>query len=167
MKKILLSATLLLFITIAYAQPKRTKDYLNGGDTTWNSSGPTKRMKITNGNVKVHTVHGKYDLYATYKNKKVTGYYAIDAKGNKLPVSVVAKTVAGSSGKFKCYTCAKVCNEAGKCAEDCTEIECPDGMGVEKATTAERPKPEDPDQGGEIFKKPGKKAKKATKKAAQ
>ncbi|MBK8140013.1 MAG: hypothetical protein IPK57_02730 [Chitinophagaceae bacterium] len=101
----------------------------------------------------VHDEPGRYTLYATYKSKKLTGYYAVDAKGNKLPVNTVAKQ---SGSKFKCYICVRVCNDEGKCAENCTEDPCPDGMGVEKATTNERPKSEDPDQGGEIFKKSGK-----------
>ncbi len=167
MEKIFLLATSLLFFTITHAQAKRTKEGLNdnSGDTTWHTpSGSFKRQLVSNGRTAVHSEPGKYILYATYKSKKLTGYYAVDTKGNKLPVNTVARQ---SGGKFKCYACVKVCNEAGKCVESCTEDSCPDDMGVAKATTNERPKPEDPDQGGEISKKSGKKAKKATRKTGQ
>lgn len=159
MKRILLMATALLFFTMAHAQVKRTKQGLSSdsGDTTWH--GPNKRQLVSNGRTAVYTEPGKYTLYATYKNGKVAGYDAVDTKGNKLPVNSVAKQ---SGGQFKCYTCVKVCNEAGKCAESCTEESCPDGMGIEQATTNERPKPEAQNQGGKIFNKQGKAAKKKT-----
>lgn len=157
MKKFFFVSATLLFFNVVNSQILRSKDGLNGGssdDTIWHNSGQLNRQKVTNGKVAVHSVPGKYTLYATYKNKKLTGYYAADAKGNKLPVNTVAKQ---SVNKFKCYTCVRVCNEAGKCAESCTEEPCPEGMGVENANTNERPKAEDPDQGGEIFKKSEKK----------
>lgn len=160
MKAFMLLAMSILIFSLTYGQPKRTKEGLNGnGDTTWHSSGPYKRQLISNGRQTVHSEPGKYTLYAIYKNKKLTGYQAVDSKGNRLPVNTVAKQ---SDGKFKCYTCIRVCDDTGKCVENCTEDPCPDGMGVEQATSNERPKPEDPDQGGEIFKKAGKKATKAT-----
>ncbi len=160
MKAFMLLAMSILIFSLTYGQPKRTKEGLNGnGDTTWHSSGPYKRQLISTGRQTVHSEPGKYTLYAIYKNKKLTGYQAVDSKGNRLPVNTVAKQ---SDGKFKCYTCIRVCDDTGKCVENCTEDPCPDGMGVEQATSTERPKPEDPDQGGEIFKKAGKKAPKAT-----
>ncbi len=135
MKKILLMATALFFVAIANAQllTQKSEPSKGSSDTTWSDlSGQLTRKKVSNGNVLIHTVPGKYDLYASYKSKKVTGYYAIDAKGKKLPVSIVARPVATSSGKFKCYICVKVCNEVGKCAQSCTEDPCPDVTGVVK-----------------------------------
>lgn len=166
MKAVLLLAISITLFSMAYGQPKRTKEGLGGnnGDTTWHSGGPYKRQLISNGRKPVHSEPGKYTLYATYKNKKLTGYQAVDSKGNNLPVNTIAKE---SGGKFKCFTCVRVCNDAGKCADDCTEISCPDDIGGAKATTNERPKPEDPDQGGEIFNKAGKKSTEATRKVSQ
>ncbi len=138
MKKILLLTVSLLFITMVNAQVKRSKDYLNAGtDTTWNNiSEPLKRTKVSNGDVKIHLVPGKYTLYAIYKSRKVTGYYAIDAKGNKIPANKVTRPDTYSAKALKCYTCVRVCDDSGKCAEDCTQIACPDSITGEKATTA-------------------------------
>lgn len=137
MKKILLLSIALFFFALVNAQTNRTKAVSQGSDTTWHDqSGPLKRTKISNGTRVVQQDAGKYSLFATYKEGKVTGYYAVDAKGNKLPVSVVARPVATSSGKFKCYACVKVCNEAGKCVEECTEDGCPEGMGVTSKNAA-------------------------------
>lgn len=137
MKKILLLTTALVFFALANAQTNKTKTVSQASDTTWrDQSEPLKRAKIANGTRVVQQEAGKYSLFATYKEGKITGYYAVDAKGNKLPVSVVARPVATSSGKFKCYACVKVCNEAGKCVEECTEDGCPEGMGVASKNAA-------------------------------
>lgn len=100
MKKLFLLSASLFFITLCHAQLKRAKQIQPGNsDTTWhNLPGQSKRIKITNGNVRLLTEPGKYDLYASYKNKKITGYYAVDDKGNKFPATYAKQGV-------KCYFC--------------------------------------------------------------
>lgn len=116
MKKIMLLATALLIITISQAQHKRSNDYKKGGkDTTWNNVLP-KRTNISNGNILMHQETGKFKLYATYKKGKVTNWYAIDTKGNKIPATYSAK------GAAVCMVCATLPNGF----TNCYQISCDD-----------------------------------------
>ena len=118
MKKIFLLSASILFITLCNAQLKRTKLVQTGNsDTTWkNLSQKLNRTKITTGNVKLHTEPGKYDLYATFKNKQVTGYYAIDKRGNKIPATYAEKGT-------KCIACITIENGLNYCYDiDCDDL---------------------------------------------
>ncbi|MGN6292533.1 MAG: hypothetical protein ACTHMV_07285 [Chitinophagaceae bacterium] len=132
MKKILLLSSVLFLFAIADAQVKRTKEIPQGnGDTAWhNLSGPKTRTNINNGDVKVHSEPGKYDLYISYKNKQATDYYAIDNKGTKIPASSVTKTVDYAAKIVKCFKCVGTIDDRGTKTTDCWDVPCP------KATNA-------------------------------
>lgn len=104
MKRMLLLSATLFFVTICSAQLKRTNQIQPGnGDTTWhNLTWPFKSTKVTTGNVKLLTEPGKFDLYVSYKMKKVTGYYAIDNAGNKISV---VYTYKNRMPKLRCNIC--------------------------------------------------------------
>ena len=118
MKKILLMATALFFVAIANAQllTRKSEPSKGSSDTTWSGlSGQLTRKKVSNGNVLIHTVPGKYDLYASYKSKKVTGYYAINAKGKKIFPTY-------SASATNCIACITI--EGG--INYCYDIDCND-----------------------------------------
>ncbi|MBX2934690.1 MAG: hypothetical protein KF825_10615 [Ferruginibacter sp.] len=116
MKKTLLLSVSLFLMAVCSAQYKRTNQIKPGnGDTTWHQIQP-KRMHITNGNVLMKQEPGKFKLFATYKMGKVANWYAIDTKGNKIPVTYSAK------GKSTCQVCAFLPNGMATCYE----ISCDD-----------------------------------------
>lgn len=115
MKKTLLLSTVLFFITVCNAQLKRDQELpKNGFDSIWHKD--LTHSKTADGNVKIHTVPGKYDLYASYKNKQVTGYYAIDVKGNKISPTY-------STRSTQCVACIVVENGINHCYDiDCNDV---------------------------------------------
>lgn len=133
MKKIFLLLSVLFIFTIADAQVKRTKEIPHGNsDTSWHNLGGSKtRTNINNGDVKIHSEPGKYELYATYKNKQPTDYYAIDNKGTKIPASSVTKTVDYAAKIVKCFKCVGTIDDKGTKTTDCWDVPCP-----KAATTA-------------------------------
>ncbi|WP_018630984.1 hypothetical protein [Niabella aurantiaca] len=125
MKKIMLTAIAVFLFAIVHAQLKRSKDYLKGGtDTTWHDlSGSLKRTKTITGNARLRTEPGKYTLYASYKNRRITGYYAMDTKGHKIPVTYTTKAA-------ECFACIQVPGGISKCYKiDCNDL--PEGK-IEK-----------------------------------
>jgi hypothetical protein len=134
MKRLIFIITAFCLAAISSAQTRK----LNQGSTTTTdttiNSGMT-RKKLSNGNMLLHTVAGKYKLYATYANNKVVDYYVIDTKGKKHPARIVTKQDNYSARRLKCYTCVKVVDaDTGKSAEECEEIPCPDSIMGEKTT---------------------------------
>lgn len=130
MKKVTLMAIALFFFTIVNAQLKRSKDYLNGGsDTTWhNQTEPLKRAKTPNGDILMKQESGKFKLYASYSKGKVTDWYAIDTKGNKIPATYTAKGAAG------CWVCAVLPTPPPHCYQiSCDDLPKPKTDAVKTA----------------------------------
>jgi len=128
----------LLFVISAICITIAASSQTHKTNTSGNSNTSSGQAKITNGDVYLHTVKGKYKIYATYVNSKVTGYYALDSNGKKIPARIMTKPdkTNTTAKKLKCYTCVKVVDTStGKIAEDCTEVSCPDSITGEKATT--------------------------------
>ena len=117
MKRFYLLSVALLLMASVNAQIKRSKDYLKGGsDTTWyDLSGSFKRTKIVTGNVLMKQEPGKFKLYATYRKRKVTSWYAVDTKGNKIPATYTAKGAV-------CYAC--IATMGG--LQHCYDVDCDD-----------------------------------------
>lgn len=130
MKKILLSGAILFFVTVCHAQKPRKTEVKDAKDRYANQEVAYRKVAL-NGKI----------LYQ---------------KGDCTSLGPRSKT---------CTFC-----DNAELTQNCREYEC-DNKGwpirlktatsvvAEKATTNERPKPEDPDQGGEIFKKSRKKVK--------
>lgn len=136
MKKIVVLSAALFFFAMTNAQIKRTKEVpQSSGDTAWHNLGESnKRTHINNGDVKIHTELGKYDLYVTYKNKQAAGYYAIDNKGMRIPASSVTKTVNYSAKIVKCFKCVGTIDDKGTKTTDCWDVPCPKDVKAENAT---------------------------------
>jgi len=134
MRKYILVVSAIFCASFVNAQTRRTNQ-ADASQTSNNSTTGARRTKLINGDVFLYTMKGKYKLYATYVNNKVVSYYAIDAKGNKLPASILTKPDNTSVRKLKCLTCVRVVDVVtGKSAEECEEIPCPDNITGEKAT---------------------------------
>ena len=103
---------------------------------TENNLSVIKQKRMDNGDVFLTTSALGYKLFATYANAKLTGYYAIDIKGRKLPATSFQKRTNTSARTLKCFTCVRVVDtDTGKSAEECTEIPCPTAETGEKATS--------------------------------
>ncbi len=100
MEKLLLLAVSLLFVTMAAAQPKRQK-HTPGDTVVIDLGGEISRRKIRNGDVMIRKEKSGHALYASFKKKKLTGYYAVDAKGNRIPADLTRV-------KGGCFYCIKL-----------------------------------------------------------
>ena len=130
MEKLILLSVSLLFVTMAESQPKRQKQLSRDTaliDLGWDKT----RKKVRNGDVIVHKEPGKYDIYASFKKKQVTGYYAIDAKGNKIPATV-------TRDKDGCFYCIKLPEPDGTFLVLCWWTEPCDSGPMDRSTTKSR-----------------------------
>jgi len=123
MKKLLFATAAVFCLTFCNAQhsKKSTQKPISNTTSQTDLRGKISSAKIADGNVKIHTEPGKYDLYATYKNNKVADYYAIDAKGNKIPATYTPMV-----------TSCVFCIEKGK-KKVCYEVECKNIPGPKNA----------------------------------
>jgi len=119
MKKLLFATAAVFCLTFCNAQnlKKSTQKPISNTAVQTDLSKKVSSAKVVNGNVKIYTEPGKYDVYVTYKNSKVADFYAIDTKGNKIPATYKEK--GKSSSKMKCTFC--IVNELG---DVCYEVDC-------------------------------------------
>jgi len=120
MKNLLFAIVAMFCISFCNAQhsKKSTQKPISNTTVQTDLRGKVSSAKIANGNVKIHTQPGKYDVYVTYKNNKVADFYAIDTKGNKIPATYKDN---GNSGTV-CTAC--IHTKAG--LVHCYEINCGD-----------------------------------------
>ena len=110
MKKILSITVCLFFIMVANAQ-------LRWGQGT-NITKAVESCRKANGTALLHT-EGATKLYVTFKNSKVSEYYAIDGNGKRIPATYSSSKEAAT----KCYVCISIENGTNVCYEvDCANI---------------------------------------------
>jgi len=83
---------------------------------------PTKaenRIK-KNGTSLLHTVKGKFKLYATSVNGKITEYYAVDENGKRVETTSVLKKSAIGDPVGACFKCIQMPD-----GTYCRTIACP------------------------------------------
>jgi len=104
MKKLLFATAAVFCLTFCNAQnlKKSTQKPISNTTVQTDLRGKVSNAKIANGNVKIHTEPGRYDVYVTYKKRKVVGFYAIDTKGNKIPATYKKKGKPSSTSCFFC-----------------------------------------------------------------
>jgi hypothetical protein len=107
MKKIFLATASLFFIMAANAQ-------LRWGTTT-NITKAVDRCRKPNGSALVRT-DGAIKLYATFKDSKVSGYYAIDGNGKRIDPT-------NSSSKKDANMCV-FCIYLDGGGQICYEVDC-------------------------------------------
>lgn len=122
--KMLLLTKVLFFFVIGNAQVAKFKEIPKiGNDTIWHIiDHQLKIAKIPDGDARIRTVPGKYDLYASYKSNYVTGYYAVNIHGVKIPVGIISKTY--SANLVKCFACVNFADEQKIKKTDCWDVFC-------------------------------------------
>ncbi len=117
MKYFILVLIGLFSIGLVNAQlPRKTGD--TKASTALNLDSQVDRARKPNGTALIHTENGRFRLYATFSNNKISGYYAVDQNGRRLnPVY----PTGGTKGLF-----CQVCINTTTCYEvDCTKIPPP------------------------------------------
>ena len=130
MKELLLLSATLFCMAICNAQRIKNNPLkaAKNDATRVDLKAKMKNAKIANGDVKIHAEPGRYVLFASYKNSKVTGFYAIDTKGNKIPATYTAK------GASKCIACITIENGLNYCYDiDCDDLPKPKTDAVKTA----------------------------------
>ena len=84
--------------------------------TALNLNSQVNRARKANGTALIHTEQGRFRLYATFANNKVSGYYAIDQNGKK--INPVYPT-GGAQALF-----CQVCINSGGTNQTCYEVDC-------------------------------------------
>ncbi len=117
MKKNFFLLTLLLSGLILNAQNKQVIQTPTTTKPVINLSQSVEKNKTPNGSALVYNERGKFKVYASFSNSKITGYYAIDGNGKRTDATYVAASsvycevcISGDAGQKVCYQvdCAKI-----------------------------------------------------------
>ncbi len=110
MKKNFFLLTLLLSGLILNAQNKQIVKPTTTTKPLINLSQFVEKNRTPNGSALIYNETGKFKVYASFSNSKVTGYYAIDGNGKRTDATYVAASavfcqvcISGDAGQKVCY----------------------------------------------------------------